>query len=78
MQQQRAENESKRVYTKLKRIKRLNNYDYYYYQNFIVKGKDDEVCTKPKIIDPPICKQIRPGDYFEMVVSAEAGDPSKP
>ncbi|XP_072036773.1 uncharacterized protein [Amphiura filiformis] len=37
-----------------------------------------EVCLKPIIIDPPTCITVRPGEHFEMIVRAEAGDPSIP
>ena len=37
-----------------------------------------EVCQKPNIVETPRCKTARPGEQFQMVVRAEAGDPLKP
>ena len=37
-----------------------------------------EVCQKPNIVETPKCKTARPGEQFQMVVRAEAGDPLKP
>ena len=39
---------------------------------------DDDTCVKPVIVDPPKCRSIRPGEYFEMVIEAESGDSSHP
>ncbi|XP_072036771.1 uncharacterized protein [Amphiura filiformis] len=40
--------------------------------------EESATCAKPNIIDPPLCKTVRPGNTFEMVIVAEAGDESKP
>ncbi|XP_072036774.1 uncharacterized protein [Amphiura filiformis] len=40
--------------------------------------QETEVCLKPIIVDPPSCITVRPGEHFEMIVRAEAGDASKP
>ena len=38
----------------------------------------EKKCSKPRIVDPPTCRSIRPGEHFEMVIQAEAGDATKP
>ncbi|XP_072036772.1 uncharacterized protein [Amphiura filiformis] len=40
--------------------------------------EESDTCAKPDIIDPPLCKTVRPGNTLELVIVAEPGDATKP